>query len=189
MATDLNVHSSVQVKSDVLKSDRKNAGYTQAAFCAACRSVSLSTVRRAEQGFRVTESALRRMAGVLNKPFERYVAALQSGSPSDFVAWLAGEWTCVYVMAKNNAAPYVTTQEIIIRQNGDRIEGVAVDAVGTETSDTISFSGKVANNVALGSISVNALQASNGSGVFCQISKRHNSWLEGPSSWFDPDSD
>jgi hypothetical protein len=129
------------------------------------------------------------MAGVLNMPFERYVATPQSGSRSDFVAWLAGKWTCVYVVAKNNAAPQVTTQEIIIRQNGDRIEGGAVDAAGTETFDTISFSGKVTNNVATGSLCVNELQTSNGSGVFCQISKRHNSWLEGQYSWFDPDSD
>lgn len=53
----------------------------------------------------------------------------------------------------------------------------------------VSFSGKVINNVATGSTSMNGVTTLAGAGVFCQTAKRHNSWLEGYSSWFDQDSD
>lgn len=189
MKKDPNVHSTVQVKSSVLKKDRNDAGYTQSAFSAACRSVSLSTVRRAEQGFRVTESAVHRMASVLNMPFERYIAEPQSDARVDYVAWLAGDWTCVYVKAENSQTPLVITQAISIRQNGDHIEGEVADTSRGGIFPEISFSGKVANNVATGSTNVKVATTTAGLGTFCQIAKRHNSWLEGPFSWFDQDAE
>lgn len=189
MIKELNVHSSVQVKSAVLKEDRKDAGYTQAAFSAACRSVSLSTVRRAEQGFRVTEPALRRMSDILNMPIERYIASPKADEMADYVAWVAGDWTYAYVWAKSNYAPRVITQEITIRQSGDHIEGAIAEAKGIDIPPVRYFSGKVANSIVTGSTNLNGTTTSAGLGTFCQTAKRHDCWLDGHLSWFDPDSD
>ena len=189
MIEDNNPHSSVRIRSDVLKKDRKDAGFTQSAFSAACRSVSLSTVRRAEQGYRVTEPAAKKMAQILDRPVERYIAKPDDDRRADYVAWLAGDWTCFHVEIEQNTTPRLTLSEMRIRQSGGQVVGEIVNAAINNRVVLESFKAEVINNVVSGRSFHTGDGALSGMGTFCCLAKRHNGWLEGYFSFVNQNGD
>ena len=59
-------HNTVKVKGIQLKADRLAAGHSQESFAATCGSVSLATVRRAEQSHRIMQPSLKKMSDPLS---------------------------------------------------------------------------------------------------------------------------
>lgn len=180
-----NVHPSVRLNAELLKSDRKAAGYTQISFEAACGSVSLATIRRAEQGYRVIESALRRMSAVLHHDYDRYVASNDPSSSVEYVAWIAGEWSGYYVETDHTFLPFIVPTNISIKQKGDRIEGnlLSETPAGHRTEKFMDCT--VRNNILHGYTRVEGLPLPRGLAAINQVSSRNNDWLEGFSTWFD----
>lgn len=169
----------MRIRSDVLKKDRKNAGFTQSAFSAACRSVSLSTVRRAEQGYRVTEPAMRKMAQILDYPASRYIIKPDEDNRANYVAWLAGEWTCFYVEVEQGTTARLVSNALQVKQSGGQIVGEVVSAADNKRVVVEAFKAEVINNVATGrSIHMGGVAPSGIGTLYC-LAKRHNGWLEG----------
>lgn len=186
---DNNPHSTVRIRSDVLKKDRKAAGFTQYAFSAACRSVSLSTVRRAEQGYRVTEPAAKKMAHILDQPTNRYIIKPDDGSRADYVAWLAGDWTCFHVDAEQNASPRLALSEMCIRQSGGQIVGEIVNTTSENRIAVETFKAEVINNVVSGRAFHLGDDVSSGVGAICCLAKRNDGWLDGYFSRINQNGD
>lgn len=186
---DNNPHSSVRIRSEALKKDRKDAGFTQSAFSAACRSVSLSTVRRAEQGYRVTEPAAKKMAQILDRPVERYIVKPDQESQAKYVAWLADDWTWICVDIELNTTPRITSSEMRIRQSGGQVVGEVINTAIKDNVVVESFDADVINNVVSGVIFRKGSGAASGMGTICCLAKRHNSWLEGYFSCVNQDGE
>ena len=185
MKTSNNVHPSVDVNARLLKKDRKIAGFTQASFAAACESVSLATIRRAEQGHRIIISSLRRMAAVLDQDLDRYIAIDDQESSSEYVAWIEGEWAGFYVEADHTFLPFVVKTDISIKQYGARIEGSLLSETPSATRAEQYLDCTISNNVLTGYTRVEGLALPRGLASLYQVSSRNNAWLEGFSTWFD----
>ena len=178
-----NPHRSVRIRSDILKKDRKSAGFTQSAFSAACRSVSLSTIRRAEQGYRVTEPAAKKMAQILDQPVERYVLNPEEDNRAEYVAWLAGEWTSFHVEVEKNNTPRLIPNEVRIRQNGGQVVGEINNSTTNKPTANELFKAEVINNVMTGGLFGTGDGAVQRLGTFCCLVKRNNNWIEGSVSF------
>lgn len=185
MKTFNNVHPSVDINARLLKKDRKVAGLTQASFAAACESVSLATIRRAEQGHRIIISSLRRMATVLDQDLDRYIAIDDPESSSEYVAWIEGDWAGFYVEADHTFLPYIVSTEISIKQNASRIEGDLLSETPAGQRAEHYRDCTIRNNVLAGFTVVEGLTLPRGLSCINQVSSRNNDWLEGFSTWFD----
>ena len=179
------VHPSTNINAQLLKSDRKIAGFTQASFAAACDSVSLATIRRAEQGHRIITASLRRMTAVLEQDVQRYIANDSPEKDSEYAAWIEGEWLGFYVEADHRFLPYVITADISIKQIGTQIEGrwVCATPIGERVEKYLDC--KIRNNNLTGFTRVEGLALPRGVASLNQVSSRNNAWLEGYSIWFD----
>lgn len=180
-----NVHPSANINALLLKSDRKAAGFTQASFAAACDSVSLATIRRAEQGHRVIIASLRRIAKVLEQDIDRYIAVDEPESSVEYVAWVGGEWAGFYVEADHTFNPYIVYTDITIMQHGDRIDGSLLSETPTGQRTERFLDCKVRNGILSGFTAVDGLALPRGLSCLNQVISRNNDWIEGFSTWFD----
>lgn len=184
-----NTHSSARVDGALLKKDRKAAGYTQASFAAECGSVSLVTVRRAEQGHRIIRAYLKSMAEVLARPVARYIIEDDLAAATEYVVSLDGEWTGFFIESDRGALPYVVQEDIELRQNGTRVDGDYTCYCPTEIRSETVRGAKVINNVLYGTLQPVHWQLPSGLATVMQMVSRNNDWLEGFSVWYDSDSD
>lgn len=182
------VHPSVQVDGDLLKRDRKEAGYTQVAFTAACESVSLVTVRRAEQGHRIINTSLERMASVLERSATRYIAHDPLDSATEYAVQLEGLWTHFFIEDDRDRSPYVIEETMTLRQAGSRVEGDTISHGLEGTRNSYFEATKVINNVLYGSTIIEDWPIPSGLTSFIQMASRNDDWLEGFGSWYDADS-
>ncbi len=189
MEKEVHFRSSVLVNGDVLKMDRKAASHTQQSFSAACGSVSLATVRRAEQGHRIVISLLEMMAKVLGNPTEKYIRHEIINEKSEYSISIDGEWVGFYVETDRGATPYMVEEDITFHQTGNRITGTSVTRDPVEERHEQFEDCKVVHNAVMGLHHVDGWQAPFGIGTFILKSSRNDDWLEGFSSWHDPDSD
>ncbi len=184
-----NAHSSVLVNGARLKADRKAAGFTQASFAEASGSVSLVTVRRAEQGKRIIDSYLRRLAETLGQPAERYVIRDLLHESGDFVLSLAGEWSGFFVEATRGTLPYLVQEDIVLDQRGAVLEGeYRIFAPGAGRTERL-HNGRVINNVLIGVLEPSGWRPPGGLAPFVQVATREGDWLEGFTAWYDGDTD
>lgn len=183
------VHPSVQVDGQLLKADRKAAGYTQASFAEHCGSVTLVTVRRAEQGNRIIRSSLKRMADVLGRPLKRYVPVDIFSDTSEFVVSVAGAWTGFFIDIGPCASPRLVEESIVFEQDGRHVRGDLKSASMPQTSHKTLETTKIADNVVFGLTLVPGLPVPSGLGSFMLASTKNNDWLEGFRCWHNPDSD
>jgi transcriptional regulator with XRE-family HTH domain len=183
------VHPTVQVDGQLLKADRKAAGHTQASFAERCGSVTLVTVRRAEQGNRIIRSSLKRMADVLGRPLKRYIPIDIFSDTSEFVVSVAGAWTGFFIDAGPGTSPRLVEESIVFEQNGHHVSGDLKSASTSQTSHKILETTKVADNVVFGLTLVPGLPVPSGLGSFMLASTKNNDWLEGFRCWHNPDSD
>ena len=180
-----NIHPSVAVNAKLLKNDRKAAGYTQASFAAACDSVSLATIRRAEQGHRIIGASLLRMALILEQDIGRYINVARPEPSSEYAAWIGGEWTGLYVEADHSFLPYVITSEISIKQSGIEITGSLLSETPSGSRAERYLDCTIRNNVLAGFTTVDGLPLPRGLACINLVTSRNNEWLEGFSTWFD----
>ncbi len=184
-----NTHSSARVDGTLLKKDRKAAGYTQASFAAECGSVSLVTVRRAEQGNRIIRAYLNSMAEVLGRPMDRYTIEDNLATATEYVVSLDGDWTGFFIESDRGALPYVVQEDIELRQNGARVDGDYTCYCPTEIRSETVRDARVINNVLYGTLQPVHWQLPSGLSTLMQMVSRNNDWLEGFTVWYDSDSD
>lgn len=183
------LRSSVRVNGELLKSERKKSGHTQLSFAEACESVSLATIRRAEQGHRVARSSLRRMAEVLGQPQDHFIRPGFLSQKSEFAISVAGDWVGLFIEADRGVPPYVVMEETHIQQQGDKIIAESLVKSPNETRRERYEDCRVVHNAIVGLHHIDEWQAPFGIGAFILKSSRNDDWLEGFSSWFDPDTD
>jgi len=183
------VHPSVKVDGARLKRDRKSAGYTQASFAAECGSVSLASVRRAEQGHRVIKTSLRRMADVLGQDTGHYAITSISRGRSDYTAQLEGKWTRFYLQTARGIAPFVVSGEVEIRQQGRRIQGELASISPRQHRFEKFVDCTVINNMLTGFTVAEGHIGPAGLSTISLVLSRQNNWLDGYIAWFNPDTD
>lgn len=182
------IHPAVSIDNALLKEHRRRAGFTQAAFAAACGSVSLATVRRAEQGHRVIEGALRTMAKTLGQPAERYIANSAPDTGQSFAINLSGDWHGYYVEGDRGSLPYIVSDDLKIRQNGGTIEGEVHSNNLREPRKKTLSNCTIVENVLTGSCTIEGWPLPSGLSTFTLMITRNHDWMDGYASWFDPDS-
>lgn len=189
MNESVSVHPSVVVDAALLKEDRENSGFTQLSFSAECESVSLATVRRAEQGHKIIKSSLSRMATVLGHSAERYILDAPIPVDNKTVPILVGEWTGFFVEDDHGTQPYITIEAITIRQNGRHIEGELLTTTLSKERAEKFVDCKIVDNVLSGSLIIETPTQPAVRSMFIQTLSRNNDWLDGYCSWLDPVSD
>ena len=132
METEFDVSSSVKVNGETLKADRKQAGHTQQSLMAECESVSLATLRRAEQGHRIRIVFLRRIAEVLGHDVQRYIRTDFLNQKTEFAISIDGKWVGLYIEADRGVPPYIVMDETTFHQTGDSVTGGSVNIDPTD---------------------------------------------------------
>ena len=179
----------VRVAGWLLKQDRKAAGHTQQSFSAACGSVTLSTIRRAEQGKRVVATALARMAAVLGQPADRYILADPAPPEPGGVPAITGQWIQFFVEEDGNHAPYIVEEVVTLQRHGARIGGTIETRTPWEKrSEQIDFAGMAGPTLYYVTRS-DVWPPPAGLSVVIQKLTRGGDWLEGFAAWHDLDSD
>lgn len=189
MGIDVETASSVKVNGEVLKSDRKEAGHTQQSLTAACGSVSLATLRRGEQGHRIRRTALNRIAQVLGQDADRYIRADLLNQKTEFAILVEGAWTGLFIEADRGVPPYIVVDETTFHQSGDSLSGGSVNVEPMEERHEQFEDCRVVHNTIVGVHHIDEWQAPFGIGSFVVKASRNDDWLEGFSSWYDPDTD
>ncbi len=185
--TDTN--GSVKVNGEALKADRKQAGHTQQSLVVACGSVSLATLRRAEQGHRVRCASLIRIASILGHEVDRYVRADLLNQKTEFAITVEGNWFGLYIEADRGVRPYIVVDETTFHQTGDSVAGGSVNIDPPDHRQEQFEDCRVVHNTVVGLHHIDAWKAPFGIGSFVVKSTRNDDWLEGFSSWYDPDTD
>lgn len=180
---------SVKVNGEMLKADRKQAGHTQQSLMAACGSVSLATLRRAEQGHRIRKVSLDRIAAVLDHEVDRYIRAELLNQKTEFAITVEGKWIGLFIEADRGVPPYIVVDETTFHQTGDRVSGGSINLEPSEDRHEQFEECRVVHNAVVGLHHIDEWQAPFGIGSFVVKSSRNDDWLEGFSSWYDPDTD
>ena len=189
METESDASSTVKVNGEILKADRKHAGHTQQSLMATCESVSLATLRRAEQGHRIRSVFLKRIAEVLGHDVDRYVRTDFLNQKTEFAISIHGQWVGLYIEADRGVPPYVVMDETTFHQTGDSVAGGSVNIDPDEGRHEQFEDCRVVHNTVVGLHHIDDWQAPFGIGSFVLKSSRNDDWLEGFSSWYDPDTD
>lgn len=180
---------SVRVNGDDLRFLRKKRFSSAEAFAAACESVSVPTIYRAERGGPILKSYLDRMARELGVSSERLIAP-EGGSDrivSDLV--LTGEWLGLYVATDRYGQPYTISEEVTFVQNGARVEGHSEFETreGRMRDKFVDCTFK--DNVFVGQTRSEDWPFPLDSGLFALSGTRKFTWLDGYLCWFDLDTE
>jgi len=181
------VHPTVLINGPLLKKDRKSAGHTQVSFAASCGSVSLGTIRRAEQGGRILSNSVARMTEVLGQPVARYSITDSLPKSNEHLMSIEGKWTGFFVESNRETGPYVVHEEATLIQERGKVTGATLSTTPNEIRVESYDFGRIYNNVLRGTSSVKGREAPYGLGSFMVSSSRGDDWLEGFTIWFDYD--
>lgn len=179
-------HPSVSIHSALLKEHRRRAGFTQAAFAAACGSVSLATVRRAEQGHRVIKSAMHTMAKTLGQPVDYYISNTTEDTSSGLDINLSGDWRGYYVERDRGSLPYIVSDDLCIRQKGSMLEGDFHSNNPHKPPKESLNNCRIVGNVLTGSCAIEGWRLPSGLSTFTLMVTRNHDWMDGYVSWYDP---
>ncbi len=177
-------NGSQHVNGSVLRALRRQTYPSAEAFAAACGSVSVPTVYRAERGGRVLRPYLDRMAAILGVTAE----TLLSPAPATACPDITGDWFGLYVCTDHFGRPSILTEDARFTQDGIRVAGTSAhttcDRDRCDTFVDCTFS----NNVFSGRIVSEDWPAPLDSPVFVLTGTRDMTWLSGYLTWFDMDS-
>ncbi len=120
--------AAVPVRGDVLRRIRKKNFPSAEAFAAACGSVSLPTVYRAERGGPIMLSYLSRIADELGVDVDDLRVARIEGATD-----LTGEWLGLVLVTDRFGHPSVILEEIHLEQSGNKVEGRTIQQVNEDT--------------------------------------------------------
>jgi TolB-like protein/tetratricopeptide (TPR) repeat protein len=180
---------SIRVRGDDLRVLRKRRFKSADAFSAACESVSVPTIYRAERGGPVLRSYLSRMADELGISVDKLIAA--DGDVDRILPGnvMTGAWFGLHLATDRFGQNYVIEEDTHLVQKGTRVEGYS----DYETSD-----GKMRDhfvdctfkdNVFCGQMRPEDWPFPLDSAVFVVSGTRNIDWLLGYISWFDLDSE
>ncbi len=183
--------SRIRANGVALRERRKATGYTQEALHAACiengLQLSLSSVRRAEQGHKVNRSTLTRIAEVLNVPPDHLIEKDQQVKESVGID-LTGQWYGLYVEADRAAKPRLMEEQREIIQSGTNISGTLVLNSASGTRTEIYREVQLVGNVLSGWVELLGYRPPYDRASIMEAVSRNGDWLEGFSTWFDPDA-
>ena len=155
-------------------------------FAAACASVSVATIRRAEQGHRIYQSALSRIAEVLKQPVEKYIATAPTGQSYSVPNDISGSWFGFFVEIDIGGPPYIVETEVSFTVARDG----SVDGKGTIVNTAIArhetlTDGRMVGPYLMGYWRTDEWELPIGYAAIALRLSRGGNWLEGFSTWFD----
>lgn len=177
--------NSTMVRGAELRRLRKQEFNSADAFAAACGSVSVPTIYRAERGGPVLKSYLNRMAGELGVDAERLMA--QVGDAPQTV--LTGTWHGLFLSTDRFGHPCVVTEIAQLVQDGDAVEGRLVYRENNEAMVDLFENAVFRDNVLCGQLRSEKWAFPLECGAFVVSGGRDLTWLDGYLSWFDLDSE
>ncbi|GFE48377.1 hypothetical protein So717_01300 [Roseobacter cerasinus] len=174
---------SVRVRGDVLRRIRKRSFRSAEAFSAACGSVSLPTVYRAERGGPILLSYLSRIARELDVDVEQLrVSAAESS------ANLTGRWMGLVLVTDKFGHPSVILEDIHMEQNGTKVFGRTVQKVNGDTMVDVFRDCSFQDNVLCGQSRSETWTFPLETAFFILSGSRDMTWLDGYVTWLDIDS-
>ncbi|MEL7280283.1 MAG: hypothetical protein AAFY35_05080 [Pseudomonadota bacterium] len=180
---------SVRVNGDDLRFLRKRKFPSAEAFAAACESVSVPTIYRAERGGPILKPYLGRMARELEVKTERLIATEGSANRigSDLV--LTGDWRGLYVATDRYGQPYLIREDVTFVQNGTRVEGHSeFETREGKMRDKFVYS-TFKDNVFIGQTRSQDWPFPLDSALFALSGTRNFTRLDGYLCWFDLDTE
>lgn len=181
-------NNSTRVRGDDLRRLRKRVFKSAEAFAAACGSVSVPTIYRAERGGPILKSYLRRMARELDVDIEHLMDAPEAGGDrrqND----LTGAWYGLILATDRFGHPYLIGEETELVQNGERVEGQAISHNANETMIDTFVHASFKDSVFSGQLRSEKWHFPLESAAFVVSASRGASWLDGYITWFDLDSE
>ncbi|MFV2052235.1 tetratricopeptide repeat protein [Aliiroseovarius sp. YM-037] len=181
--------AAVRVRGEELRFLRKRRFPSAEAFAAACGSVSVPTVYRAERGGPILKSYLSRMAGELDVNVDRLIASDSDVDriSSDLV--LTGDWCGLHVATDRYGQPYIITEEAKLVQNGTAVQGVSVFETSEGKMQDAFVDCTFKDNVFCGQTRSEEWPFPLDCAVFVLSGTRNFTWLDGYLSWFDLDTE
>ena len=174
---------SVRVRGDMLRRIRKRTFRSAEAFSAACGSVSLPTVYRAERGGPILLSYLTRMARELDVDVEQLrVPVVEEG------ANLTGRWMGLVLVTDKFGHPAVIMEDIHMEQNGTKVAGRTVQKVNGDMMVDVFEDCSFQDNVLCGQSRSETWAFPLETAVFVLSGSRDMTWLDGYVTWHDVDS-
>ena len=177
-----------------IREDRDDRGFSRPAFLARIeelcgKSISDSTLRRAEEAGKASEQTLRKIARAFGFPPARYTI-----DPSQNTSWrthydLNGEWETYYIEDDVNTEPYAVMYRLFIKQTGTELSGVYEliknDHPEGYTSDrAFVLKGHVADDMAMGIYYIDGDPHPMGAGVFQMKLMKGADWAEGICTFY-----
>jgi len=107
---------------------------------------------------------------------------------SDYTARLDGDWTRFYVDVGRGVAPFVVSEDVRVRQEGQRIQGDLASIGLTPQRHKKLVECTVLNNVLTGVIIQKESLTPAGMASFNMVLSRRNCWLDGHSAWVDKET-
>ncbi len=181
MNTD-NSHS-VQVRGDVLRRLRKRKFRSADAFSAACGSVSVPTVYRAERGGPVLLSYLTKIAEMLDVDVEQLRVP-----DTECVTDLTGQWLGFVLVTDKFGHPTFVLEDIHLIQTGASVEGRTVQKINGDTMVDMLQDCVFEDNVLCGQSRSETWSFPLETAVFVLSGSRDMTRLDGYVTWHDVDS-
>lgn len=175
-------HGSTRVRGGELRHLRKRAFKSAEAFAAACGSVSVPTVYRAERGGPILISYLERMAAELGVEVDSLVSPdLEPHAKRD----LTGEWLGLIVASDRLGRPYVVREDVRLVQDGSDISGSSAgrsaEYIGRDVLVSASFKDNVLSGLARSEEWPFPFECA----AFIVAGTGELNWLDGFTTWFD----
>ena len=180
--------NSTLVRGSDLRRLRKHAFNSAEAFAAACESVSVPTIYRAERGGPILKTYLNRMARELGVDVERLIVPYDEKGEAQRVD-LTGDWFGLILATDRFGHPYVIGEDTRLEQTGSKVEGRSVHRAGNETMIDFFEYSTFKDNVFCGQLRSEKWPFPLECAAFVLSGSRDITWLDGYISWFDLDSE
>lgn len=179
---------STLVRGAELRRLRKKLFKSAEAFSAACGSVSVPTIYRAERGGPVLRSYLNRMTRELKIDPDQLILP-EGEAGNDQRGTLTGDWFGLFLSADRFGHVRVINEDSQLLQTNDRIEGRFVFRENNEAMADTLENAEFRDNVLCGQRRSEKWSFPLECGTFVLSGGRDLTWLDGYLSWFDLDSE
>ncbi len=180
--------NSTLVRGLELRRLRKQTFKSAEAFAAACESVSVPTIYRAERGGPILKTYLNRMAEELKVTADRLMIPDIDGRDVMRVD-LNGDWFGLFLSTDRFGHPCVIGEDAHLIQIDDRVEGRMHYRENNEAMVDVFENAVFKDNVLCGQLRSEKWTYPLECGAFVLSGGRDLTWLDGYLSWFDLDSE
>lgn len=180
--------STIRAHGSQLRSLRRRSYSSADAFAAACGSVSVPTIYRAERGCRVRRPYLERMARVLGVDVAEISALEPSAFEYDTPEVLSGDWFGLYLCTDMQGRPKLLTERVRLKQTGKKVTGTSShDGCNRDCCDVFTDCEVIANVFTGRMVSVDWPYPFDAP-TFVLSGVRDMSFLTGYLTWYDMDA-